>query len=187
MKKYSFGLFIISTLLHIQSIKLALPSPDSLYEAAIYDDTSTLKNLIEHKENINQFCGTPQHTPLYWAAAFGNLNFVRTLLEAGADPDLISIQDTKTPLFIAAITGYAAIVKLLLEYHAKSHIVYQGAPEEHRQLEQTALQEAKKQRDLLYCYAQISSELYEGAIVAINQVIEILEQHEKSMQDSSHE
>jgi hypothetical protein len=162
-----------------------LPSADSLWGAAINNDTDTILKIVKLGLPINQPCGIPPRTPLYWAAAFGSTDAVQTLLKIQADPNLRFTKNDETPLVIAAITGYPDIVQLLLAYHADSHMKCQWDPERHLQLpDQTALEWALKRHSDLQKFSagnDATKELYAGALQKLDAVITILEEHERSL------
>ncbi len=160
-----------------------IPSGDSLWGAAINNDAATIEKIIKLGLPVNQLCGDSLRTPLYWAAAFGSTDAVQTLLDAQADPNVRFIKDDETPLAIAAITGYPDIVQLLLEHHADSHMKCQWDPERSLQLpDQTALEWALKRRSDLQKFStggEDTKELYAGALQKLDEVITLLEEHER--------
>jgi hypothetical protein len=162
-----------------------IPSADSLWGAAINNDTITIEKIVKLGLPVNQLCGEPSRTPLYWAAAFGCTDAVEVLLNAHANPNLRFTKDEETPLVIAAVTGYPDIVILLLTNNADSRIKCQWDPARNLQLpNQTALEWAQKRRsDLLKFSAggDELKELYAGAIQKLDEVITILEAHERSL------
>ena len=95
---------------------LALPlasfAASDIADAAMRDDSATVKKLIDRHADVN----APQNdgaTALHWAVFQGDRDLVELLLHSGANPKAAN-REGSTPLWLACINGDAVIVSELL-------------------------------------------------------------------------
>jgi ankyrin repeat protein len=89
--------------------------------AALFQDTETIKVLIEGGEDVES-CATDGVTALMYSARLGELDVVRLLVNAGASVNKQDNQRGATALIYAAGGGHTEIVKLLLDSGADPQI-----------------------------------------------------------------
>ena len=115
MKKRHYSYLLMATIIIVLA---GCRTP--LINAILYDQTETVKVLIDKGADVNEK-GRDNFTALHWAAFYGKTEMVKILLSKGAEVNARS-ETYGTPLTLAAQYGFADTVKVLLEKGADVNI-----------------------------------------------------------------
>ncbi|KAJ8980099.1 hypothetical protein NQ317_008560 [Molorchus minor] len=91
-----------------------------LHQAALWDNTELLEDLLEGQQNFTNSQDGWGRTPLHAAAITENSKCLQILLNSGANPNLqCGLRgESKTPLHLSAEHGHSANVTVLLQHNA---------------------------------------------------------------------
>jgi len=109
--------YVLSIALRVLIRDLSPPGSTVIGLAVTRGESSTVEQLIEQGENLNDGNAAGE-TPLHLAAMQGDTGMTYLLLESGAELNAADHAVGYTPLQIAALQGHSAICEALIRYGA---------------------------------------------------------------------
>lgn len=115
-----FRLLFANILLCCLISSFASYSQNTLTDAALNNDWSTVEQLVEKGASIDE-----QNDTFLYAVAAGKKELVEKLSKNGANPNFKTSKDQYTPLYVASIKGNNDIITMLLDNGAISTLNFQ--------------------------------------------------------------